>query len=131
MERATEIFAVVQLGTVRLSHILAPRAWVAFFTWLREKGEAGVLAVAFLSLGFGSLIVAFHPVWTGLPLVLTLLGWAQVLKALVYFLFPRVGLKGMARVSPERTRAFVVAGLLLLLLAGLLAFHLWFPSTRP
>jgi hypothetical protein len=129
MERATEIFAVIQLGMVGLSHLLAPKTWVAFFTWLREKGEAGVFVVAFLSLSFGAIIVAFHPVWTGLPVALTLFGWAQVLKAFVYFLFPRAGLKGMARVSPERTGDFIVAGLLLLGLTGLLAFHLW--TTTP
>lgn len=41
MERATEIYAAVQFLVIGLSHVLQPRVWVDFFTWLREKGHAG------------------------------------------------------------------------------------------
>ena len=102
MERAVEVFALVNFLVIGLSHVLRPRAWVAFFSFLREQGEAGVFANAFLSLTFGSIVVAFHEVWTGLPLILTLVGWAQVLKALVYFTFPALGLRGLDRPREQR-----------------------------
>jgi len=124
METAVQVFAVIQLGIVALSHILAPRAWAEFFLLLRERGHAGVFVVAFMSLWFGSIIVAFHNVWSGLPLVLTLLGWGQVLKALIYFLFPAFGLRRIGMVSPERAVVFVYGGVLLLALAGVIAYHL-------
>jgi hypothetical protein len=124
MERAVQLFAVIHLTTAGLSHILAPRAWASFFILLRGKGHAGVLAVGFLSLWFGSIVAAFHPVWSGIPLALTLLGWAQVLKALVYFCFPAWGMRRLAIVSEERARMFVIPGVVLLLLAGLIAYHL-------
>jgi hypothetical protein len=92
---------------------------------LREEGAAGVFATAFMSLVFGSIIVAFHNVWTGLPLVLTLIGWAQVSKALIYLALPRFGLRQLQIPSDERRYAFVVAGCLFLLLAGILEYHLW------
>ena len=71
MERAVEVFAAVQFLVIGLSHVFQPRVWVEFFTWLRGKGYAGVFVNGFLSLGFGAFIVAFHNVWTGLPMVLT------------------------------------------------------------
>jgi hypothetical protein len=120
MERATEIFAAVQCTVVGLSHIAQPRAWVEFFVWLRGKGHAGVFANGFLSLWFGSIIVAFHNVWVGLPTVLTVLGWAQVLKGLVSFVLPQVSMRGLARVSPERAWEFVVAGVVLLAVSAVL-----------
>jgi hypothetical protein len=83
-----------------------------------------VLFVAFISLGFGSVVAAFHPVWSGVPLVLTLLGWAQVVKALIYFVFPRFGLRRLELISPERAWIFVYPGVVLLALAGLLTWHL-------
>ena len=67
MERAVEVYALVNFLVIGLSHLLRPRAWVAFFVLLRERGEAGVFASAFISLAFGSIVVAFHNVWTGLP----------------------------------------------------------------
>lgn len=125
MERAVQIFAVVHLTVIGLSHIFAGRAWSQFFLWLRTKEEAGVLVVGAMSLWFGSIIVAFHGVWTGIPLVLTLLGWAQVLKALIYLTFPRYGLKRLQWAPIERHHIFKYPGFILLGLSGLLGYHLF------
>ncbi len=118
MERETEIFAAVQFLVIGLSHLAQPRAWVDFFVWLRGKGSAGVFANGFLSLWFGSFLVAFHNVWEGLPTVVTLLGWAQVLKGLVSFVLPQVAMRGLARVSPERAWEFRVGGIVALALSA-------------
>jgi hypothetical protein len=119
MVRAIEIFVAVQCLVIGLSHITQPRAWVEFFIWLRDKGKAGVFINGFLSLWFGSVIVAFHNVWDGLPAVLTVLGWAQVLKASVSFVLPQVAMRGLRRVSQERAWEFVVGGAFLVTLSAL------------
>jgi hypothetical protein len=119
MERAVELLAAVQCTVIGLSHVARPRDWVAFFVWLRTQGRVGVFANGFLSLWFGSIVAAFHNVWNGPGAVLTVLGWAQVVKALVAFVAPQVAMKSLERVSPERSREFVVAGAALLALAGL------------
>ncbi|HEX4954318.1 MAG TPA: hypothetical protein VF017_13080 [Thermoanaerobaculia bacterium] len=124
MEIAVEVFALVNLSIIGLSHVLAPRAWAGFFRLLHQQGEPGVFAVGFMSLWFGSIIVAFHNVWSGLPMILTLIGWGQVLKALIYFTFPAFGLRQIARVPPERAHLFVYGGLILLGLTALLAYDL-------
>jgi hypothetical protein len=41
--------------------------------------------------------------------VLTALGWAQVVKGFVHLVLPRVGLRSLERVSPERPGGFVAA----------------------
>lgn len=110
MERAVQIFAAVNFLVIGLSHMLQPRAWVEFFILLRAKGRPGAFFNAFLSLGLGSVIVAFHNVWSGPATVLTVLGWLQVFKGLLSFLFPETGLKSMGRVSMEKSREFVAAG---------------------
>jgi len=125
MERAVQIYAIINFAIIGISHALRPRAWVAFFVLLRERGEAGVFATAFLSLAFGSIVVAFHNVWSGLPVVLTLVGWAQVVKAFLYFTFPAFGLRKLQIPSEERANMFVVPGVLFLALAALLGYHVW------
>lgn len=122
MERAIEIYAALQFLVIGLSHILQPRVWVDFFTWLRGKGHAGVFVNGFLSLAFGSLIVAFHNVWAGLPTVLTVLGWAQVLKGLISFVMPQWAMRGLQRVSVERAHEFVIGGFLFLALSALMGY---------
>jgi len=124
METAIERFTVLSYFVICLSHILQPRAWVRFFVNLREKGDAGIFVVAFLHLPFGLLIVSFHNVWTGIPAVVTVLGWANVLKGTLYFLFPAIGMKSIGRVRMERAHEFVIAGAVgVLVLSALVAYH--------
>ena len=109
-EHAIQVFAVVNFVVIGLSHIVQPRVWFKFFEMLRQLGYPGVFVNAMLSLLVGSIIVAFHNVWTGIPMVLTLIGWAQVLKGLISLVAPAVGMKGLMRVSEKRAWEFQVGG---------------------
>jgi len=120
VEQSIEVFAAVSLSVIALSHVAQPGVWVEFFVWLREKGHAGVFVIGFLSLNFGAIIVAFHNVWRGLPMIFTIIGWGQVLKGLLYFVAPQIGMRALRRVSPERSWEFVAAGALLLALCAML-----------
>ena len=80
MTRAIWIYTAVNLTVIGISHITAPMAWTRYFIWLREKGQAGVLIVAAMSLVFAAPIVAFHEVWSGWPLAVTLVGWPRSLR---------------------------------------------------
>ena len=123
MQRATQIFAAVNFIVIGLSHMVQPSVWVDFFVILRAKGRAGVFMNGMLSLLVGSIIVAFHNVWTGLPMVLTIVGWGQVLKGLLSLTVPGIGARTLARVSEERSSEFVAAGAVLLAV-GLLQVYL-------
>jgi hypothetical protein len=112
----------VNFFVIGLSHLLQPRAWVDFFTWLRSRGHPGVFLNGMLSLSFGSIIVAFHSVWAGLPAVLTVIGWMQVAKGLVNLVAPQVGMRSLARVSAERAWEFQAAGAIFLGLSAMLAY---------
>ncbi len=125
MERAVEGFAAVCLLGVGLSHALQPLAWVEFFVWLRGQGRCAVLLEGLLTLNFGALVVAFHNVWVGLPVVLTLIGWGMVLKGTLRLAAPGLALRVYERIVPERAWHFRVAGFFALALSafsGYLAF---------
>ena len=124
MEHGIEILVTISLLVIGLSHVLQARAWVDFFVMLRQKGAAGVLAVALLHLPIALLIVAFHPSWRGIPAIVTFLGYAWALKATLYFTFPRVGLKSLGFVSVERARHFVIGGWALIGLGAVLTYSL-------
>lgn len=124
MERAVELYAAIQFLIIGLSHIVQPRVWVEFFIVLREKGRVGVFANGFLSLLFGSLVVSFHNVWTGWAAVLTLIGWAQVVKAAVSFIAPAYAMRSLQRVSVDRAWEFQVPGVIFVGLGGLMLFLL-------
>jgi hypothetical protein len=125
VERAIEIFALIQFLIVGLSHILYPRAWADFFIWIRQRREAGVFVHGFLSLGFGSIILAFHNVWSGLPTVFTVVGCLYTVKAALCFLIPATQMRTLGRVSHERAWEFMVPGAVYVVLGCILVYSLW------
>ena len=125
MERSVEVLAMILFGILGLSHILQPKAWAEFFILLRGKGEAGAFVDGFLNLPLGGLIVGFHNTWSGLPLVLTLVGWGLLIKSLIRFCAPKLTLRMMSRVSVERCWEFQVAGVGLVVLGGLIGYGVY------
>jgi hypothetical protein len=125
MERSVEVLAIILFGIVGLSHILQPRAWAEFFILVRGKGDAGAFVDGFLNLPLAGVIVGFHNTWSGIPLVLTLVGWGLLVKSLIRFCAPKQALRIMARVSLERSWEFQVAGAGLVAFASLLGYGLY------
>jgi uncharacterized protein YjeT (DUF2065 family) len=125
MERSVEVFAAILFGIIGLSHILQPRAWAEFFILLCGKRKAGAFVDGFLNLPLGGIIVAFHNTWSGIPLVLTLVGWGLLFKGLIRFCAPKQALRMMARVSLERSWEFQVAGIGLVALASILGYGVY------
>ena len=99
MEMAIEKLVAVSFAIIGLSHLFQPRAWAELFNRFRDKGEAGSLQLGLLYLPFALLIVTFHNTWLGLPMIVTLIGWIQLLKSGVYLLWPRQGLRMLSFVS--------------------------------
>jgi len=125
MERSVEVLAIMLFGVLGLSHIAQPKAWAQFFILLRNKGEAGAFVDGFLNLAMAGIIVAFHNTWSGIPAVLTVVGWCLLIKSLIRFWVPRLALSMMARVSVERAWEFQVAGAGLVVLAGIFSYGVY------
>lgn len=118
MEQATQLFTAVSLLVIGISHLLQPTAWVRYFQALAALGTTGAFVEGFVCLNFGGLIVAFHNVWHGPALLLTLIGWAQVLKGLVRFVAPQAAVSIYAKMTPERAWLFQAGGVFALVLSG-------------
>ena len=124
MEASIEKLVAICFLVIGLSHILQPRAWVKFFIMLREKGEVGSILNGLLHFPLGALIVSFHNVWQGIPMVVAIMGWGLVIKSLLYLTYPKHGMRVLSQVSLERSWRFVVAGFVAVGLSGLIAFSL-------
>jgi len=112
MEIAIERLAVVCFFVTGVSHVVQPRVWAQFFIDLSARGSLGSFIAGFIHFPFGALIVGFHNVFHGIPLVLTLIGYSLVLKSMIYFVVPRLGVRSLSRVSLDHAWEFVVAGIL-------------------
>ncbi len=124
MEEAIEKLAVICFFLTGVSHIVQPKVWVKFFIGIREKGEVGAFINAFIHFPLGALIVAFHNIWHGIPMVLTIIGYGLLVKGFINFVFPKIGLKSMERVSLEKSWQFAVPGVFLVGIALLILYSL-------
>jgi hypothetical protein len=124
IQRAVEIFAVIHLGLMGLSHVFNHRAWAEFFISLRARGRAGVFVHGFLALSFGAVIVALHRVWSGRPMVLSIVGALYLVKAIQCFVLPGLSLRSLQRVTLERSPMFIGAGVMFLVVAGVTVMSL-------
>ena len=113
-----QVFAAVTFLVIGLSHLAQPMAWVAYYQALAAQGTPGAFVEGFLCVSFGGIIVAFHNVWHGPAIVLTLAGWAQVVKGLGRFVAPQFAVRMMARATPERAWFFRAGGVFAILLSG-------------
>ena len=124
MELAIERLVALCCFVIGMSHIVQARAWAELFIRWRETGVAGVFYTALLHFCLGALIVAFHNVWSGLPMIVTLLGWGWTIKGTLYLVYPQHGMKMLQRVSIDRAWEFVVAGVVLVVIAGVVTYSL-------
>jgi len=124
MEEYMRMFAAICFFVIGVSHIVQHRAWSEFFALLHRQGRPGAFANGFLSLFTGGLIVSFHNVWHGIPIVLTLIGWGMLLKAFIVFAVPDWGLRSMAKVPIEKSGKFIIAGVMMIAISGLLFYTL-------
>ncbi len=118
---AVQLIMAATAGVMGLSHILQPKMWVDFFGRLHEQGESGVVTRVMIELWPAILIVAFHQVWSGPGIVLTIYGWMLSLKIVIGLVAPQIGVRGLA-MSQGGERRFVVAGAVLLAIS---AFAVW------
>jgi hypothetical protein len=125
MEEAVQIFAAINFLAIGLSHTVQHRVWKEFFVFLHARGNIGNVLNALLALGMGSLILGFHRVWTGVPLLLTLYGIAATAKGTLFLAMPRIGLRSMQNATEKDSRLFMVPGVLLMALGAALLWHLY------
>ena len=111
METGIERLTALAFIVTGLSHIAAPRAWALFFMAMRDRSAVPGFVNAFVHIPLGLLILAFHPVWSGPGLLVTLVGCGLTLKGLVYFVRPGLAARGLAHISEERAWQFRIAGL--------------------
>lgn len=110
MEAGIERLTALALIVTGLSHLLAPRSWARFFIRIREQGDIAGFLNAFVHMPLGLLIVAFHPVWRGPGLLVTLIGCGLTLKSALHFLWPALSRRTLAHVSEDKAWGFQVAG---------------------
>lgn len=124
IETGVERLAALVMLLTSLSHIAAPAAWHDFFSRVRRQGELAGFVNAAIHLPLGLIIAAFHDVWSWPGVVVTVLGWALVVKGAVNLVWPRIAQRSLALPGEGETavRRYRVAGIVMLPFVALLGW---------
>ena len=115
---AVQALLVLPLLVVGLSHIFQPKMWIEFFSYLHGLGATGVLIRTFgIELTPAMAIIAFHWVWTGPEIMLSIYGVLLASKIAISLLAPSIGLKSLSMADRNARVPLRVAGVLLVTLS--------------
>ncbi|MEM7099027.1 MAG: hypothetical protein AAF541_12270 [Pseudomonadota bacterium] len=115
--QAVLAFPLLMMG---LSHLLQPKMWIGFFSYLHGLGYNGVLIRTFaLELVPAVAIITFHMVWTGPETVITLYGILLAIKILLSLVIPSIGLRSLAMADLNKSVNFILAGTVLIAVSGI------------
>jgi uncharacterized membrane protein HdeD (DUF308 family) len=78
-----------------------------------------------LALIIGGLIVLLHNVWSGWPIVITLLGWAAILKGLIRIIAPDTAKSFISKITGNKNDMTAAALVALALGAYFTAMGFW------
>lgn len=124
MEQAISFTLGMTVFFISLSCLLHTHVWIAWFKQFQRGGEVKAVVLGAVVLMLSSLVVTLHPVWQGLPMLVTLLGVAAMVESIMYLLFPmamaQVWAPFLASKKLFRSSAFVglILGLVVLYISG-------------
>lgn len=121
-----EIFLANVMGPVYLMLGLSVLIYVNAWKHVLEKWETdhfGLFTVMLMYGVFGVIVVNIYNVWElDVFLLVTLTGWALVVKSVCYFLFPGSLIKKCLAVK-KSTPMLVLAGLVSVVVGGVLTYY--------
>ena len=110
MELAVERIAALSFILIGLSHLAAPAAWAALFAAWRDEGPVGGIRNGLLNAPFALLILGFHQVYVWPAILITLTGWALLVKTATNLLAPAWSIRNQAKVDNGEHWRYRVAG---------------------
>lgn len=103
---------------IGLSLITANKEWKKLLTfWMKNPEHLKLFAI--IMLPFGLTTILMHNVWSGLGLIVTLLGWLMSLKFAILMCFPSIFYK-IADPIIHQKKLYLMGGIFYFVLAALI-----------
>lgn len=121
MEQSIELMTGIVLLVLSLSFLLRAEDWAAWCDNVRQRDRFHALPIGMFALSLSAFMVAFHQVWEGFFLLVTVIGLLGIVEGMFYLLFPG-SLRGILSVMSTRYKpilrfyGLVMAGLAVVIL---------------
>jgi len=88
MEQAIQFTLGVSYLIIGLSCLVQVNDWISWMDKIQEDGRRTAVIMGSIALMLSAFIVGAHPIWSGLPLLITLIGVIGMIEGALYLLFP-------------------------------------------
>ncbi len=122
MEQSVEIMAGITFLVFGLSYLFHAQDWIEWLESVRTGGRQSSLLMGAMHMLLGSFVVAFHWVWSGWAMILTIIGLWAIAEGAVYLLFPDCLARFMGWMAPYYKLVLRGFGIAIVLLAVALLY---------
>jgi|GEM_PF-1211759 len=129
MEQSIQFMMGVSLSVLGLSFFFCATPWMTWFKDLHKAGNEVFLPLGALNLVLGSMIIGFHQIWEGWPLVVSIIGLAMMAKGILYLVFPSWMPARLKTFTQARMRPYLMFYGIAMLLLGMGTLNYWYTAT--
>ena len=122
MEQAIELMMAICFLLLGLSLLFRSGDWLDWMHFLQQRGTNSSIVLGMTNLLLGTFIIAFHWVWSGLAMIVTIFGCLFMFRALVLLMCPKF-LPGMLKHVLEHHRSLIPFAGVFAAVVGLLLFY--------
>lgn len=118
-------FSVPMLFSLGWTQFYSSNSWIKFYTKMILMGSRTVRLYGAVSASLGIVIIYFHNVWSGPPILLTITGWVFFIEGAFCALFPNASVLGLLKNNEELVNRLIqTVGLSFIVLSGVLSIHI-------
>ncbi len=125
MEQSIELMAGICFLVMGLSMLLRTSDWMDWITHLQAQGRNTSLVLGSVNLLLGAFIVAFHWVWEGIALIVTLFGVLFLFRSVVLLSCPGFLPGWLQKMAPNMGKIVKLSGLVIAAVAVSLFYDLY------
>ena len=125
MEQSVEIMAGIGFLILGVSILLRPASWAEWVAGIGRRGHSAILTLGGVNILLGPFILAFHWVWSGVAMVLTIVGILLTFRGFLCLLFPDFVKSMIERMTPHLTPLLRFGGLVTMLIGLAALYPVW------
>ncbi len=108
-----------------ISWIFRQKDWLSLIEHVESKGNRAILLVGVINTAVGSFILGFHWIWTGMSLIVSVIGIFFLLRGFLCLTCPQWVLKKIQKVMKRGKTNLRIAGLVTIIISGAILHNWW------
>ena len=122
---AIEFIVGITFLFLGVSFILRQNDWIKLVEHAEAQGNRAVLFMGIFNTMAGSVILGFHFIWTGMSIIVTIIGVIFLVRGFMCLIYPSWVLKKLHRLMNHSRNNLKIASVIIILTSALVLHNWW------